>query len=196
MKLPGSNAANKERRQGRLLLHASKGLSRPQIAHALGVSVKTVERDFREIQQKALNELAGMDAEHWCAALCLEYHRRKADIADWLDQCGPRDKLAAARFLQLDQREDERFTKLLMALGLLHEMPARELVSVRVMRMLQQLPPEQLQEISSAIGSEEEFARLFRRHVQIPLRIVRSGFEEEADDEDGDYEDAPVVAAD
>lgn len=158
--------------------------------------MKTVERDFREIQQKALNELAGMDAEHWCAVLCLEHRRRKLDITHWLDQCGPRDKLAAARFLQLDQQEDEGFAKLLIALGLLHEMPARELISVRMMRMLQQLPPEQLKEIHSAIGSEEKFARLFRRLVQIPLRLVRSGFDEEADDEDGDYEDAPVVAAD
>ncbi len=196
MKFPGSNAANKERRQGQLVLRAARGWSRQQIADALGVSVKTVERDFREIQQRALNELAGIDAEHWCALLWLEYRRRKADIADWLDQCGPSDKLAAARFLMLDQREDERFTKLLLALGLLREMPARDLVSVRVMRRMQQLPPEQLEEIYSAKGSEEEFARLFRRLVQVPLRLIRSESDEEANDEDDEPDDGPVVVAD
>ncbi len=196
MKFPGSNAANKERRQGQLVLRAARGWSRQQIADALGVSVKTVERDFREIQQRALNELAGIDAEHWCALLWLEYRRRKADIADWLDQCGPSDKLAAARFLMLDQREDERFTKLLLALGLLREMPARDLVSVRVMRRMQQLPPEQLEEIYGAKGSEEEFAQLFRRLVQVPLRLIPSESDEEANDEDDEPDDGPAVAAD
>lgn len=158
----------------------AKRYSNEQIAASLGVDVRTIERDFQEIRQKGLDELPKITAETWGAALMEQYQERSAELRERLDMVDPRDHLSALRIFHLLRHADSQLTKLWQSLGLIHEVPPHELVIVRVMRTMQQLPPEQLEELYSAVGSEEEFAKLFRARVQEPLQLVRgTDYEEE-----------------
>lgn len=180
MKKPGSNTANKIVRQERVVQLCAKRYSNRQIAESLGVSEATVERDIREIRQRGLDTLTNVTAETWAADCFAQYEERVAELRERLAMVGPRDHQSAVRIYRLLQLEDAQITRLWLRLGLLQAVPPHELTIVRVTRTMQQLPPNQLEEIYNAIGSEEEFARLFRRLVQVPptprpVRIRRGG---------------------
>ena len=173
MKLPGHTHENRKERQRQAIQLRAKRYSNQQIAQSLGVGIRTIERDFQEIREQGLDELPKITAETWGAALMEQYRERVAELRERLDMLDPRDHIDAVRIFRLLQIEDNQLTKLWQSLGLLHEVPPHELVIVRVMRTMRQLPPEQLEEIYSAVGSEEEFVRLFRARVQEPLQLVR-----------------------
>ena len=146
------------------------------------MDITTVERDLQAIRDQGLEELPKITAETWGAALMEQYRERVAELRERLDLVDPRDHISAVRIFLLLRNEDNQLTKLWQSLGMIHQVPPHELVIVRVMRTMQQLPPDQLAEIYNAIGSEEEFAKLFRARVQEPLQLVRGE----------DYEELPV----
>lgn len=185
MKLPGHNRKNKVARRRRVVQLRAKRYSNQAIAASLGVHITTVERDLQAIREQGLDELPKITAETWGAALMEQYRERVAELRERLDLVDPRDHMNAIRIFHLLRHEDGQLTKMWQSLGLLHELPPHELVIVRVMRTLQQLPPEQLEEIYNHIGSEEEFTKLFRARVQEPVQLVRAE----------DYEEQPVEEA-
>ena len=194
MKKPGDNTVNKVARRRRIVQLRAKRYSNAAMAASLGVDVSTVERDIKAVREEGLEELPRITAETWGAVLLEQYRERVAELRERLDLVDPRDHISAIRIFPLLRNEDNQLTKLWQSLGLIHQLPPHELVIVRVMRTMQQLPPEQLEEIYNAIGSEEEFAKLFRRYVPVPLHIVSSGPEQGTDAEDDRPDEAPVAA--
>ncbi len=158
----------------------------------LDVSKATITRDLEAIRTAEIAVTDQITAETWGAALWGEYLRRQVDLQQRIDQCGPKDKTAAARFIQLQMRNEQQLTQLWQSLGLIREVPAAELVFNRVFRHVLGMSEGQRRELLDQDMSDERFQQLFEQRVAVPLKLLKPG---EDDDDDGPVSDAEIGSA-